>query len=176
MENITKNYDIIMEELRQFSEKLAEKPVVVAANKMDLPDSRELFPDFKKEMDARGVKIFPISGATKEGIDSLLKYLSMELKELKTPVMLEANKDEKLYEFIEPFRIEELEEGYWEVTGPDIERLVAMTDFANDEAIARFRQKIKRMGFIDELRTLEAADNDTISIGDMEFEYHEFFD
>ena len=51
-----------------------------------------------------------------------------------------------------------------------------MTDFANDEAIARFRQKIKRMGFIDELRTLEAADNDTISIGDMEFEYHEFFD
>lgn len=176
MENITKNYDVIMEELRQFSEKLAEKPVVVAANKMDLPDSRELFPDFKKEMDARGIKIFPISGATKEGIDSLLKYLSQELKELKTPVMLEANKDEKLYEYIEPFRIEELEEGYWEVTGPDIERLVAMTDFTNDEAIARFRQKIKKMGFIDELRNLEAADNDTISIGDMEFEYHEFFD
>ena len=69
-----------------------------------------------------------------------------------------------------------MEEGYWEVTGPDIERLVAMTDFANDEAIARFKQKIKKMGFIDELRTLEAADNDTISIGDMEFEYHEFFD
>ena len=72
--------------------------------------------------------------------------------------------------------IEEIEEGYWEVTGPEIERLVAMTDFANDEAIARFRQKIKRIGFIDELRTLEATDNDTISIGDMEFEYHEFFD
>ena len=77
MENITKNYDIIMEELRKFSEKLAEKPVVVAANKMDLPDSRELFPDFQKEMEARGVKIFPISGATKEGIEPLLKYLSI---------------------------------------------------------------------------------------------------
>lgn len=176
LENTAKNYEIIMKELFQFSDRLAQKPVVVAANKMDLPDSRELFPDFLKEMEARGVKVFPISGATKEGVESLIKYLGSQLVELKAPIDIEANKEEKIYEYLEPFRIEEVEEGYWEVTGADIERLVAMTDFANDEAIARFRQKIRRMGFLDELQNLAAADNDTISIGDMEFEYHEFFD
>ena len=174
--DVARNYEIIMEELRQFSEKLADKTVIVAANKMDLPDAREIFPDFKKEMDARGVKVFEISGATREGIEPLLKYISQKLHELKEPVQVEANKEEKVYEYLEPYRIEELEEGYFEVTGPEIERLVAMTDFANDEAIARFRQKIKRMGFLDDLRRLQATDNDTISIGDMEFEYHEFFD
>lgn len=175
MADITKNYDIIMDELREFSEDLAEKPVVVAANKMDLPDSRELFPDFKAALEERGIKVFPVSGATREGVDDLLKYISEQLKSLKAPDLTAANEEEKLYEYLEPFVIEPEAEGRWLVTGPEIERLVAMTDFTSDEAVAVFRQKLRKMGFIDELAGIDAADDDTVSIGEMEFEFREFF-
>lgn len=176
MENITHNYDIIMAELGEFSEELASKPVVVAANKMDLPDSRELFPEFKEALEARDVKVFAVSGATGEGVADLLKYLSNCLKDLRAPDLTAANEGEKLYEFIEPFVIEEEGEGRWIVSGPEIERLVAMTDFTSDEAIAIFRQKLRKIGFVDELSRLDADEEDIFSIGDMEFAYREFFD
>ncbi|MDD2998994.1 MAG: GTPase ObgE [Candidatus Riflebacteria bacterium] len=176
MENITHNYDIIMAELREFSEELASKPVIVAANKMDLPDSRELFPDFKEALEKRGIKVFAVSGATREGVDELLKFICTMLKDLRAPTLVAPNEEEKLYEYLEPFVIEEDGDGCWLVTGSEIERLVAMTDFTNDEAVAVFRQKIKKMGFIDELATLDASDEDIFSIGEMEFEYREFFD
>lgn len=176
MEDITRNYDIIMAELREFSEELANKPVVVAANKMDLPDSRELFPEFKEALEARGVKVFPVSGATREGVDDLLKYFCGQLKELRAPTMIDPNEEEKLYRFIEPFAFEEESPGHWVVTGPEIERLVAMTDFTSDETIAIFRLKLKKIGFINELSRIDANDEDRFTIGEMEFEYREFFD
>ncbi|PKL48388.1 MAG: hypothetical protein CVV42_09705 [Candidatus Riflebacteria bacterium HGW-Riflebacteria-2] len=175
MENITGNYDVIMSELREFSEELAEKPVIVAANKMDLPDSRELFPEFKDELEKRGVKVFAVSGATHEGVDDLLKYVCQQLKELREPIQIAGNEDEKLYEYLEAYHIEMVSEGQWQVTGPEIERLVAMTDFTSDEAIAIFRRKLKKLGFIDDLAELEAGDDDVFSIGEMEFAYREFF-
>ena len=178
MDDITKNYDVIMNELKEFSPKMAEKTVVVAANKMDLPDARELFPDFKEAMEKRGIKVFPVSGATKEGVQELLKYLSIQLKESRKPVDINANEGEKIYEFKQPFVItpDEFEEGKWNVKGDEIERLVAMTDFANDETIARFKHKLQKMGFLDALKGLEVScDADVFSIGEMEFEYWEFF-
>lgn len=176
MEDITRNYDVIMAELREFSEELAAKPVVVAANKMDLPDSRELFPEFRDALEARGIKVFAVSGATRDGVEDLLKYLSNALKDLRGSDLTAANEEEKLYEYIEPFVIEEEGEGRWTVTGPEIERLVAMTDFTSDEAIAIFRQKLQKLGFFDELSRLDAGEDDIFSIGDMEFAYREFFD
>ncbi|GAB1353800.1 GTPase ObgE [Erysipelotrichia bacterium] len=176
MEDITRNYDVIMAELREFSEELADKPVVVAANKMDLPDSRELFPEFRDALEARGVKVFAVSGATRDGVEDLLKYLSNALKDLKGLDLTAANEEEKLYEYIEPFVIEEEGDGRWTVSGPEIERLVAMTDFTSDEAIAVFRQKLQKLGFFDEMSRLDAGEDDIFSIGDMEFAYREFFD
>ena len=176
LENITKNYDVIMNELREFSAELADKPVVVAANKMELPDSRDLFPEFENALKERGIKVFPVSGATKEGVQELLKYLSVELKNLRVPERIAANEDEKLYEFETPFVITSESEGRWLVTGSEIERLVAMTDFTTDENVAMFKRKLKKMGFIEALKTVEVlCDGDIFSIGEMEFEFWEFF-
>lgn len=176
MDNILKNYDIIMAELKAFSEDLADKPVVVAANKMDLPDSRELFPMFKEALEERGITVIPVSGATREGVDDLLKFLSGELKKIQIDNSFKANEEEKVYEFVVRFEFEKVAEGSWTVSGTSIERLVAMTDFTNDEAIAIFKRKITRMGFLDELSSLDADPHDIFSIGEMEFEYREFFD
>ncbi|MFZ5951160.1 MAG: Obg family GTPase CgtA, partial [Candidatus Rifleibacteriota bacterium] len=170
------NYDIIMAELKAFSEELATKPVVVAANKMDLPDSRELFPMFKEELEKRGIKVFSVSGATREGVEDLLKFLSGMLKEFKATEQIQANQEEALYQYLAPFVIESAGDGYYQVSGAEIERLVAMTDFTSDDAIAMFKRKLKKMGFIDELAGMDAEPNDVFSIGEMEFEYREFFD
>ncbi len=174
-ENILKEYDIIQAELKEFSELLADKPVVVAANKMDLPDSQELFPTFKEELAKRGIEVFPVSGATKKGVPELLKYLSQKLKEFKAPVRFEPNTEEKVYEYLPPYQIEMESKGYWVVRGAEIERLVAITDFANDEAIATFKRKLDRLGFLDELTHLAADEEDTFAIGNMEFLFWEFF-
>ncbi len=173
--DITKNYDIIQSELKEFSDVLVDKPVIVVANKMDLPDAREFFKDFKPAMDARGIEVFCISGATREGVDGLLKYISERLSTLRQPDLTTANEEEKVYEFLDPFIIEFEDEGRWVVSGAEIERLVAITDFTNDEAIAVFRRRLKKIGFIDELVRLNAEEDDIIAIGEMEFEYREFF-
>ncbi len=176
MENVLKDYDIIMAELKAFSEDLAAKPVIVAANKIDLPDSRELFPLFKEALEERGISVFAVSGATREGVEDLLKHLSGMLKNLQVSYEISANEEESVYEYLAPFEIEETADGYYTVSGAEIERLVAMTDFTSHEAIAIFKRKLKKMGFIEELASLAAEDEDLISIGDMEFEYREFFD
>lgn len=176
LEDVEKNYDVIMAELRAFSEDLAGKPVVVAANKMDLPDSRELFPLFKEALEKRGITVFAVSGATREGIDDLLKHLSGMLRTIQVSNEIQANEEERVYEYLAPFEIELAGPGYYTVSGAEIERLVAMTDFTSDDAISMFKRKLKKMGFIDELTQIDAEDEDIISIGEMEFEYREFFD
>ena len=130
--------------MREFSEELADKPVVVAANKMDLPDSRELFPEFRDALEARGVKVFAVSGATRDGVEDLLKYLSNALKDLKGLDLTAANEEEKLYEFIEPFVIEERGDGRWTVSGPgnraaggdDVLHLMRQSLFSSEAAEA----------------------------------------
>lgn len=176
MENISGSYEVIMAELRAFSATLADKTVVVAANKMDLPDSRELFPMFKEEMERRGISVFAVSGATREGVDDLLKHLSGLLKSVQVSHDIEANEEEMVYEYLAPFVIEETGQGRFLVSGAEIERLTAMTDFTSDEAISLFKRRLKKMGFIDELASIDAQDDDIIEIGEMEFEYREFFD
>lgn len=176
MEDILKNYDVIMAELKAFSEELANKPVIVAANKMDLPDSRELFPMFKEALEERGIRVFAVSGATREGIDDLLKHLSGELKTIQVNHEIQANEEERVYEYLAPFEIEATSDGYYTVSGAEIERLVAMTDFTSHEAVAIFKRKLKKMGFIEELAQMDAEPEDIFAIGEMEFEYQEFFD
>jgi GTP-binding protein len=175
-EDITKNYDIIMRELSEFSAELTEKTVIVAANKIDLTDSRELFPIFKEEMEKRGVKVFAISSATREGTVELLKYLSGKLAETKVETKLNANEEEKIYRLESPFNIAEESEGRWIVTGEEIERLVAMTDFTSDEAVMFFKRRLNKLGFMTALQEVDVlCDGDIFSIGEMEFEYWEFF-
>lgn len=67
-----RDFDIINRELERFSPELATKPQLVAATKMDLPDEREHLEAFRKAMARRGLKVFAISAATREGVQALM--------------------------------------------------------------------------------------------------------
>jgi GTP-binding protein len=67
-----KDFDVLNAELKKYSPRLAEKPQVVAANKIDLPDARARLPKLEKALRRRRIEVYPVSSATGEGLDALM--------------------------------------------------------------------------------------------------------
>lgn len=168
------DYATIRKEIEIFSDKLKNKPEIIVANKMDLPDSLENLKKFKEKYSNK--IIYEISTLENKGIDNLL----LAIKEL-----LENTEEEKLYnedEFEDyvvykfsnelPFTITK-EDGIWIIKGKEIENLFKMTRFTEEEAVLRFARKLKGMGVDEELIRLGAKPGDTVGILDYLFEFKE---
>ncbi|MEM7608445.1 MAG: GTPase ObgE [Myxococcota bacterium] len=76
-----RDFDRLMGELTKYSESLSERPMVVGISKMDLPDVRELEPELRAALEARGHRVFSFSAATGEGLTETLEGLEQMLKE-----------------------------------------------------------------------------------------------
>ncbi|HNV68363.1 MAG TPA: GTPase ObgE [Candidatus Ozemobacteraceae bacterium] len=171
------SFSTVMKELKAFSKDLAKKPQIVAANKMDLPDAREAWGTLQKALKRKKIKVFPISGATHEGLDDLVRGVAQMLKELPAvePAVVALPRVERRTDVAPSFRIDAVRPHLWEVTGNQIERWVEMTDFTNEESVRRFKKRLKTCGFIEALADIAADLTDTVVISSMEFEYREFF-
>ena len=157
-------------ELSLYNPILGTMPQVIAANKMDLPESAE---NLHRLEEAYGDKyeIFPVSAATGDGLDKLIYRVAdlidqipvKEPESIPVPVVHRAEPRFSVYR----------EEGIYFVKGKEIERHVAMTDMENDEALERLQWIIKRMGIEDGLKSAGIKEGDTVRIGKFEFEYIE---
>ncbi len=169
------DYHKINAELKRYSEKIAGRTQILVANKMDLPGSEEQLPRLKELAEREGIKLFPISAVTHEGVDALISYVGEWLDNyVEEP---ETEDEVKVYHTEEEdpaqVTITRNDAGDFVVSGKALEKLVAMTNFGNDEATRRF-QYIWRLKNIDErLRELGIKEGMTVHIGDMEFEYQE---
>ena len=167
------DYQRINKELKLYNERLANRPQIVAANKMDLPEAQENYQRFKEFIESEGKEIFPISAATNEGLKELMIRVSKALDDyVEEP---EAVAEVKVYEdSAEPdFVIKRDEVGDFVVVSKSLEKLVAMTKFENDEALRRF-QNIWRLKGVDEaLKARVIKEGDTVHVGEMEFEFKE---
>ncbi|EGK14679.1 Spo0B-associated GTP-binding protein, partial [Desmospora sp. 8437] len=165
----------INEELRLYRKELADRPQIVAANKMDLPEAKENLERFKAAIDGK-VSVFPVSSATREGLRELLFAVADRLDALPDEPLAEEEKEErKIYRSPaaeEPFRVRR-ENELFVVEGARVEKLVKMTNFQYDESIRRFAHTLKRMGVDDALRKKGAKEGDTIRIGEMEFDFQD---
>ncbi len=160
----------INRELEAYNPRLAKRPQVVAANKMDLPGAADNFEIFKSEL-GEEFEIFPVSAVTGEGIEPLLFRVAEVLAEA-VPAVDDTTEPEKVTRVsAEPRFTAARENDIFVVTGPEVERHYAMTDFGNEEAVKRFLRILRAMGVDDELRKLGARDGDTIRIGNLEFEF-----
>lgn len=173
----------IGEELRLYNAKLAERPQIVAANKMDMPESEENLAAFREKLAAErpDIEIMPISSLTRQGISELLYRVADVLDSLPDPSELpEETKEEEehvVYRMEErpsdhEFRITRDNEVYV-VESESIEKLLKRTQFASYEAVMRFGRILRNIGVDAELRKRGARDGDTIRIGDFEFEFFE---
>ena len=164
------DFDKINNELAEYSERLARRKQLVVANKMDLPDAQENFERLKEYVEAKGYEIFKASAATGEGLRELM------FKAYDLLLQYEPEEDEEdlaRFDEIDPdsYEIVEGNDTDWEVRGKNIERLVAMTNFDNDEALYRFQLIWKRLGIDEALKEKGVQEGESVRIRDMVFEY-----
>ena len=164
------DFEKINEELALFDSQLARKPQVVVLNKMDLPQTQALWPRIRREMKKLELEAMSISAVTGQGVPTLLQRVAGLLDSLpkKEPVIEEV----KVFrlEEEEPFSITQEGDG-WRVRGPEIERVVAMTNWEYDEAVMRFQRILEAMGISAALEKAGVEVGDTVSIGDIELEW-----
>ncbi|MCQ2358925.1 MAG: GTPase ObgE [Phascolarctobacterium sp.] len=166
------DFEKINNELAQYSERLARRKQVVVANKMDLPDAEENFIKLKEYVEAKGYEIYKASAATGEGLRELM-FKAYDM--LSNYVPDEQEEELARLEEIDPdsFEIVAGNDTDWEVRGKNIERLVAMTNFDNDEALYRFQLIWKRLGIDEALKENGCQEGDSVRIRDMVFDYKE---
>ena len=170
------DYRIINEELANYHPKLATRPQIVVANKMDLDDAKANLERFKKAYP--DVEVFETMTIIHEGIDKLL-YKCIELLD-KTPVFDlndEKEKEERVvykFEAKKPeFTISNLGNGQYRVNGDKVVRLFHATDFDDEKQMMNFGLTLKKMGVDDALRKAGAKDGDVILIEDYRLEFVE---
>lgn len=166
------DYLVINKELENFNPKILQKPQIILANKMDMPNSDENLKNFKLKF--KNIEVYPISGVTGAGISEVVNKLADMLDNIKKLPLYEEEKFEShiLYKFEreQPFTITN-ENNVWVIRGREIEKILRMTKFQTDESVMRFANKLRKLGIDDKLRELGANDGDTVRILDFEFEY-----
>ena len=174
------DYLTINEELEKYNLRLMERPQIVVANKMDMPDAEENLKQFKEKLDNEEALIFPISAITRQGLDQLL-FAVVDLLETtpEFPMHEIAEEDENrsvLYKHeaeTADFKITRDDDGAYVLSGYTLERLFKMTDFNFDQSVRKFARQMRGMGIDDALRERGAKDGDTVRILDFEFEFIE---
>lgn len=163
------DYQIIRDEIEKYSEYLKNKKEIVIASKMDLPDAQSNLEKFKSKY--KDLTVVPISAYTMDGIDDLISVLSETLKEIPDVNLYETDTFKVYkYEDIKPYKITK-DGNIWIVSGKEIETLLLMTKFTEDEGVLRFARKFKGMGIEDELEKLGAKKGDEVQILDYLFTF-----
>lgn len=163
------DYKVIRKEIEKYNDLLKNKKEIIVANKMDLENASDNLKAFKKEFP--NATIIEISCMNNSGIDNLIKVLAETLDTL-PEVKLYEESDFKLYKFEDnkPYSIKK-DGNVWVVSGKEIETLLKMTKFNEDEGVLRFARKFKGMGIEDELEKLGAKPGDEVQILDYMFTF-----
>jgi GTP-binding protein len=166
------DFAVINRELERYSPELAARPQIVAANKMDHPGAAENLERLKSSI-GEDYEVFPISALTGEGLPPLMYRTAALLEAIPEPEPWEPEAEDELEVWEPPFEVHTVED-YYVVSGKDIERVVAMTDLDNPEALFRLQQTILKMGLEDALKAKGIKEGDTVVIRNFEFNYQEF--
>ena len=164
------DFQAINQELSLFKPELADKPQIVAFNKMDLPAAQEAWPAVQAAMERYGLPAIAISAVTHENVPQLL-YRVQEMLDALPPAFAEP--EEELPEITPDederiFHVEQIDDGEWLVEGVAIERAARMTNWDYYEAAMRFQRILKAMGIADALRDAGIAEGDTVQIAEVE--------
>lgn len=172
------DYLTINRELKEYNLRLTERPQIIVANKMDMPEAEENLNKFKEKLE-EDYPIFPISAISRKGLRELLFAVADKLEE--TPEFpLEQEEETGVHRVVykhEPeqasFTITRDPDGSFVLSGGKIEKLFKMTDFSRDESVRRFSRQLRGLGVDDALRQRGAKDGDIVKLLDFEFEFIE---
>ena len=166
------DYEKINYELEAYGTHLIDKPQIIVANKMDMPEAEERLEELKGKL-PKEIDIIAISSFTKTGVEELLYKIADKLASIPHAVAEEEKVTIRYEEKEEPFIISRSDDGAYILSGIKIERIFNATDFAYDESVQRFARQIRHLGVDKALRKRGAVDGDTIRILDFEFDFVE---
>jgi len=169
VEDVERNFDKVMEELKLYSDKLLLKPQIVVGNKRDIVFEEGKVESLKGLFESKGYLFVAVSALRGDGLNFLRDVLIGKVKEL--PKDIPREKVDYVPQ-IRPLRV--YKEGeIFVVEGDEVERLVSITIFESEEALLRFQKEMRRIGLEEKLKELGIREGDTVRIGDIEFEYKE---
>ncbi len=168
-------FELINRELAEYNPQLAAKPQIVALNKMDLPDAQAQWARVQKGLRRQNIPAFAISAATGQGVRELLRAAAEQLREL--PADAPSVVEDEL-PVIRPAEDENAfaisREGHaFRVRGIKVERVIAMTNFEQPEAIQRLHRILQGMGVTAALEHAGVREDDKVRIGEVELEWRE---
>ena len=167
------DFDNINNELKKYSEKLAERPQIIAANKADLLDNDETFAKFRAYVQSKGYdRIHLISAGANLGLIELMKDAAELLS--KTPVEEDLYAPEDMFipeDKRFTYEIRREKDGKFVVEGSFVERLLDSTNINNPDHLRYFHKVLKNKGVIDDLIKLGIEDGDTVRLRNFEFEF-----
>ncbi|MCL2677862.1 MAG: GTPase ObgE [Clostridiales bacterium] len=167
------DFAVINEELRLYKAGLTARPQIVAANKMDMPGAEERLAELQKRLGDQ-YEIFPLSALKGEGLQPLLWRLWQTLQEdIELPPLEEEEVRLTTVKPEEGWRIEKEAEGLWLVKSAELDRLIAMTDLDNEDAVWRLQRIMDKKGLDGALRRAGVQPGDSVKIGREEFEFSE---
>ncbi len=168
--DVLEDYRVLRRELELYRPDLMERPFLIVANKMDVPEAQENYERLRAKF---GHVVHAVSAVTGLGVNSLVEETFRLLQSVPRDIVIQGEEPVmRRFEEEETFRIERVN-GVFEVSGKRIEKLLAMTNFNTDEGLRRFQMIVEKMGLEEALRRQGIKPGDTVKISDFEFEYSE---
>lgn len=166
------DFAAINEELAAFSERLATRPQLVVLTKLDLPDAQTQAPTLRETLTAQGYEVMAISAVTQQHVRPLLLRIAQLLAELPAPEpVIEEVRVYRPLDDSKQFFIEQEDEETWVVQGEEIERIIQMINWDQEEAIERLQRQFRAMGITEALERAGITIGDTVRVGEAEFEW-----
>ena len=167
------DFDAINAELKQYSPDLAERPQIVAANKVDILEDPSNLERLRSHVESLGYTLYEISAAAHQGTRELVKKVAEMLSVLPPVTVYEPEYVPKLpvIDTSAPLDIQRADDGTWLVEGPWLQRLMGNVNFSDYESRMWFDKALRESGLFQRLEEMGIQDGDTVSMYDFEFEY-----
>ena len=168
------DFNIINEELKKYSEKLASRKQIIVANKADAMQDNTLYKKLEKMAKEKSIEIYKISAVTGEGIEELLKHVADILKTLPKEDVVEVTGGEKIYTLKdEPEFTITRENGIFVVDGPGVQKIMRRVNLEDNESMYYFQRCLDELGVNKALKKAGVKEGDTVKVVDWELEWYD---
>ena len=170
----------INKELEDYNPEIAKRPQVIAANKVDCiyqEDGENPVDRLKQEFEPKGIRVFPISAVSGQGVKELLFYVKELLSQIDLkPLVFEQEyfPEEELITDNLPFTVvrDETDPNIFVVEGPKIEKMLGYTNLDSEKGFAFFQKFLKDGGILDALEDAGIQEGDTVRMYGFDFDYY----
>lgn len=165
------DFEQINTELAKFSPELAGRPQIVVGNKCDLA-TQEQIDQFRTYVEEKGLTFLPLSAATMQGVKELPGLVYRRLQDVPAvPVFQSEYVKQQVKTGSRDFTIQRMEAHVWNVEAPWLERILAGSNVDDYESLQYFQRQLGESGILDALVEKGVEENDTVLIGEYQFDY-----